>query len=319
MKFPYKRVLIVSPKRLGDTIFCTPAITFLKKHRPEIELDIIALSEIAHETLKFNPYINKLIFRPRKKELAAMKGYYQIGVNLHDSDEARSLFEYLELDVIHCPPPDHNIHQAYQNLSFIGSLISEKVREKDLRLTIYPQESNFGRVKKLLRAEGVEWGRDILIGAQVGCHGIAKKGNKFWKRLRHDKVWPLEKFIELGETLQLIDQRIRLVLIGSKGERRLAKKCSNAVRNSINMVGKTSVLDLAALMDFLDVCISPDTGTLHVACARNAKTVALFGPTNIRRTGPFPSKNSVKVITAQSMDHISTSQVIESLQELGVM
>jgi ADP-heptose:LPS heptosyltransferase len=49
----------------------------------------------------------------------------------------------------------------------------------------------------------------------------------------------------------------------------------------------TSLLDLAVLVRRASVFVAADTGPLHLACAVGAPVVALFGPTDPRRNGPF--------------------------------
>ena len=316
MNFPYKRVVMVSPRRLGDTIFCTPAIRFLKKCCPEIRLDIIALSEIAEGALEHNPSIDHLWFRPNKRETKDKRGFYDIGINIHRSQEATEYFTRLGVEVLEVPLRDYNIHQASDLLRFISRLVGKQPDGDDYRYFLYPQESNFTNAKNLLLSHHVDIKRESLIGIQLGVHSTSKGGRKFWKPLRHPKMWPIENYLQLESTLKDINNRIKFVLVGSKGERALANRFKKKSVDAINLVGETSILDLAALMTYFRIFISPDTGPLHIACAMGINVVALFGPTNYRHTGPYPGGDNTRVISAGNMSKILPEDIVKTIQRL---
>ncbi|MDT8272325.1 MAG: glycosyltransferase family 9 protein [Desulfomonilia bacterium] len=55
----------------------------------------------------------------------------------------------------------------------------------------------------------------------------------------------------------------------------------------INLTGKTSLLELKEVLAGSHAVISCDTGPMHLAVALGKKVIALFGPADPRRTGPF--------------------------------
>ena len=57
-----EKLLMVLPKRLGDVIFYTPALALIKKHRPEVFIDVIVLTQIAYEVVSTNPAIRHCYF-----------------------------------------------------------------------------------------------------------------------------------------------------------------------------------------------------------------------------------------------------------------
>jgi ADP-heptose:LPS heptosyltransferase len=54
----------------------------------------------------------------------------------------------------------------------------------------------------------------------------------------------------------------------------------------IDVVGRLGLVDLAAVLDELDVLVTGDTGPMHLAAAVQTPVVALFGPSNPLRYGP---------------------------------
>ncbi len=97
------------------------------------------------------------------------------------------------------------------------------------------------------------------------------------------KRWPPENFGKLASMLP-----IRSVIVGGKADKALGDEIERlSARKSINMAGKTSLKELAAIISGAEFLVSPDTGPMHIAAALRVPVFALFGPTNPARTGPY--------------------------------
>jgi len=106
------------------------------------------------------------------------------------------------------------------------------------------------------------------------------------------KRWPLASFRELaGRLVEKTDAR--LILIGSPEDRReLDLSVFQPSDRILDLVGRTSLEELTALVDRIDILVTGDTAPLHVAGALKKKIVALFGPTDPVRHMP-PGKGHV--------------------------
>ena len=63
-----------------------------------------------------------------------------------------------------------------------------------------------------------------------------------------------------------------------------------SIKGVVNLIDKTTLDEMIALISLSDVVVSPDTGSLHVAAALGKKTVALFGNINPRtRISYYPT------------------------------
>ena len=102
------------------------------------------------------------------------------------------------------------------------------------------------------------------------------------------KRWPVENFAAM---VQPIEQRfgLKCVAAGSEKERALAEQ----VGASINLAGKTTLRQTTALIERASLVITNDSGPMHIAAALRRPMVALFGPTNPVRTGPYGCEESV--------------------------
>jgi heptosyltransferase-1 len=133
------------------------------------------------------------------------------------------------------------------------------------------------------------------------------------------KRWPAERFAELAQRL---DRRLglRTVVAGGRDVEGIAQAiglCRRAVTGAegpagfptlsrtgagetpavrpsqavpdpvINLAGRTTLRQLVALLERATLVIANDSGPMHIAAALGRPLVAIFGPTNPVRTGPY--------------------------------
>ena len=105
-----------------------------------------------------------------------------------------------------------------------------------------------------------------------------------------NRRWPSEYFIALGDMLQK-NEETQVVLLGTKNEKKLSERVAGQMeRAPINLIGKTSISLLAAVLKRCNVLVTNDTGTMHLAEAVGTKCAALFFESaNPFQTGPYGS------------------------------
>ncbi len=109
-----------------------------------------------------------------------------------------------------------------------------------------------------------------------------------------NKRWPVEHFTELVKQASGEFPAFRLVILGGKSDAGLgAQIASGAPDRCLNLTGKTTLLEMVEWIRLSEVVVSNDTGPMHIAAALKKPTVALFGPTNPLRTGPYGQVNDV--------------------------
>jgi heptosyltransferase-1 len=101
------------------------------------------------------------------------------------------------------------------------------------------------------------------------------------------KNWPHDRFAAVANALQASHQASITLLGGPEDisvcrdiERTLDGPCTN-------LAGKTSLLEMGGILDAVDLLIANDSGPVHMAAAVGTPALAIFGPTNPDRTGPF--------------------------------
>jgi lipopolysaccharide heptosyltransferase I len=101
-----------------------------------------------------------------------------------------------------------------------------------------------------------------------------------------NKRWPPDRFGHLARTIR--DRHgLRSVVLWGPGEASLAEDVVRASDGAAVTAPPTSIPDLVALARAASLVVSGDTGPLHIAAAAGVPAVALFGPTNPKRNGPW--------------------------------
>jgi lipopolysaccharide heptosyltransferase II len=298
-----KTILIVSSTAIGDTLMSTPAIRAVRERYPEAK--IIAHFNIKNmELFENNPHIDGIIpyYGGWKRLFKTVKEFrkhkFDVALILHGNEPQATPMAYLggakfilkvpipkkfgfllsnKINGFDNPWNHHAIDVRLKTASFIDC----KTTNKEMLLFINKEEHE--KIQKMLK--NLDIGNEKkLICFQVGA------ANKF-------KIWPEEKFIELGKKLTEYDGNIIIFILGSKEEKifcdTIAKKIGE---NSISLAGLLSLKELGALIELTDLLVTNDTGTMHIAIALKTKTISLFCPTYSWGVGPIQDLHLHKII-----------------------
>ena len=108
------------------------------------------------------------------------------------------------------------------------------------------------------------------------------------------KRWPLEHFAGLVRQLLEKFPGARFIILGDAGDRPLGENISLAApERCVNLCGQTSLPEMVEWLRLCDLMITNDTGPMHAAAALGKPLIALFGPTEPRRTGPYGQLENV--------------------------
>ena len=123
--------------------------------------------------------------------------------------------------------------------------------------------------------------RQLLRGAAVDHYVVISPGGG-WA----SKCWPPQRF---GQLSQKISQQLglRCVLNCGPGEDHLISEIKAASGDSSPIEWKLPLEKLMALLRNAVCIVGGDTGPLHLAVALETPAVALFGPTDPARNGPY--------------------------------
>jgi heptosyltransferase-2 len=137
-----------------------------------------------------------------------------------------------------------------------------------------------GKARELLVKNG--WNEEEPL---VGIHPGATNSSA--------KRWFPARYSEVGERLADLVQG-RVVLLGGPSERALTLEILESMKAApLDLSGKTSLEELMGILGALSIFVTNDSGPMHVAAALGTPTVAVFGPTDERETGPMGQASKV--------------------------
>ena len=198
------------------------------------------------------------------------------------------------------PPDDSQMHAAQYRFS---QLEPARLRLPDeyAVLSLPPQKAETAR--SLLREGGYnpEAG---LIAVHPGSGG-------------RQKCWPLERYFELIERLQPVNEAFVIVFTGDAEAGELKKAVCRYARGRKNII-HASDLDLmsaASILSNCDLYIGNDSGFSHLASLLGFTTIVLFGPTDPSLWRPLGHRvEVVSTDTLGPMTQITVDEVIEKIE-----
>lgn len=289
-----KRILVINVNWIGDVLFSTPFIRAVREAYPEGYIACL-LHPRCKEMLESNPRLNEIIIYDEegvhKRLLGKLKlinilrkKRFDVAFILHRSF-TKALMATLAgvkerigypakrramLLTGQVEEPGEEIHKVEYFLK-IAKAYGITAKSRSYEFFINETDRNF--IKDFLRTSGVSE-KDILV---VLCPG----GN--WD----PKRWPKENFARIGDALA---ERFgaKIVISGAKKDVSLAREIEGMMTaKPIISCGKTSLKELGALLERANLVIANDTGPMHIAVSQKTKTIALFGPTSPKITGPY--------------------------------
>ena len=127
------------------------------------------------------------------------------------------------------------------------------------------------------------------------------------------KRWPAERY---GEVAKVLAQDGLCSLINhGPGEEELAAAVEAASAGAARKIS-CSVSELIALTRRARLFIGGDTGPMHLAAALKIPVVAIFGPTNPARNGPFGTRSIVLRSASSMTDHARRREPEQGLLEI---
>ncbi len=105
------------------------------------------------------------------------------------------------------------------------------------------------------------------------------------------KQWRSEAFAEVAR--HFLQQGLATILIGSDRERQICEAVAAAAPGAVNLGGETTLSELAALIRCATICLTNDSGPMHLAVALGRPVVSVFGSTDPIWIGPYRRDGAV--------------------------
>ncbi|MCX5680021.1 MAG: glycosyltransferase family 9 protein, partial [Candidatus Omnitrophica bacterium] len=178
-------------------------------------------------------------------------------------------------------------HVVEYYLDMLGPLRIEVDRTIAPRVYVSSRDSEWA--DKELGAHGIT-GKDAVVGMICG-------GGASWGVDARYKRWDRNKFAALADKL-IEAHGVKIVLLGDEKESELVGDARRMMKSpSLDLSGKTTVGQMAAVISKCKMVITNDGGPLHMASGLGVGTVSIFGPVDEKTYGPYPESDKHIVIS----------------------
>lgn len=279
-----KKILIIKPGAIGDLLQISPTVRALRKRFPDALIDIMVSSPGTASLFEHNPHIRKVTFFDRKGEhrnwsrfmtlLRDVRGEgYDLVVNFQRSTLKVWLLVLAAMPckvLVYHKSRSAGVHAVLNHIETVTPLGIDPEKEiLDLEMFLYPGDKD--AADRLLHNEGLD-GRTLVALNLGASHQVNR--------------WPVENFASLAERLHK-DLGAAVLLVGGREDRVLADAVlAQLATPVVDLVGRTSLPELGAVLRRCKFAVSGDTGPMHMATAVGTSVIALFGAADPQRTGP---------------------------------
>jgi len=313
-----KRILIVKPSSLGDVVHTLPLVHAIKRTSPSCYLawviqrgfvGIIAHDPAVDEILPIDiPSTSDpqappgVVWKATVATISALRDLrrkfrahpYDVVLDLHASfrsgliarlnpkgtrigfADAKELNTWFQHD--HIRLPESVTHAVDKNLGFAAYFGIAPISE-DFRMVTSPK----GRVRAeaFLAAYGIGSNERLIY-----ANPAARWETKFW----YPEGW--------AELADLFMERVHASVVfgGSPDDLSHIESIARLMKQPpLVAAGKLDLAASVALLERADVYVGVDSGPMHIAAFTGTPVVALFGPTDPARVGPYGSGHRVVV------------------------
>lgn len=286
-----RKILIIKPSSLGDVIHALPFLQVMRDSFPLAKLDWVIARGI-DGILEGHPMVNRLVIIDKdswKHLRNASSTFLEWRWLLHDLrhegydlvidlqgllrsgllaratgapfrlgfEEAR---EGSTLLYTHRIRGGEDVHAVDRYLR-IASALGLDVSETGFPMPLFKESPQVSAIKR-----------------EAGTYAVIAPGAR-WTT----KKWPAERFGAVASMLP-----VNSVIAGAMSDREASQTIEALSGGKARSVaGKTTLKELVSLIKDAEVLISNDSGPMHIAAALRKPVVAVFGPTNPGRTGPY--------------------------------
>ncbi len=270
----FKRILVIKVDEIGDMITALPALQILRNNHPKAEI-VLFCKPLVKNIVQSDSSISKVV--SDKNELS---GKFDLIIDLRGT---WSMFRYTLLHLPKCylnrgtvrfknKKSGQQKHEVEANVQIMESVLQEIPKSLKLRLEIKNEDHCFAK----------EWIENQGLKNFVLLHAGAR---------RPLKQWSPDRFTELSRYFN--DKKFQLVFCGGPEDIDVNNEIIGRLNfTAINMAGKTSLMQFAAIASHAKLFVGNDSGPMHLASAVNIPALGLFGPSVTETFRPYHDKGA---------------------------
>ena len=292
------KLLIRGPNWVGDAVLAIPAMKAVRERFSQAEITLMVRPWVAG-LFKSAPFIDKVWSEEKPSGLGdwmrvtrnIRTGGFDLALLLPNSFEsALAMFlggvpqrvgyatdgrRWMLTNSI--TPGGGSRHQVHYYLDLV-KILSAGTDQPSIEIEATNEER--ANARRLLGAEGIAGSARFLVLNAGAAYGSAKR-------------WHEDRFATAADTLAR-ELGFHVALIGSQAERPIAEQIRDRMKTTAAVLnGKTSLETLIGVLAESALMITNDSGPMHIAAALGIPTVAVFGSTDERVTGPYGPRTRI--------------------------
>jgi heptosyltransferase I len=281
------RLLVVRLGSLGDLVHALPAVSAIRATFPRLEIDWL-VDAIHEEFLGLVPFLTRIVTLSAPTPRGWLDARRQLRSRQYDAAlDFQGLLKSAALS---------RLSGAKRIIGFDRASLREPAAA-----VLYGERVSAGPGGHVIR-------KNLRLAAAVGAHAptmefpIRPVDSAALRAVQEqdaspfallnpgaawpNKRWPPERFGRLARWLR--DQHaLRSIALWGPGEEELAQAIVRNSSGTATQAPRTHLTDLVALSRAATLVVSGDTGPTHIAAAVGTPVVAIFGPTDPGRNGPW--------------------------------
>jgi heptosyltransferase I len=306
-----EKILIIKLSSIGDVVHSLPFLEVIRERFPHARIDWL-VEEESSQIVEGHAALDRVIVSRRKtwqNRLIKGAGYLQV---------LREAMQFLE----EVRKYKYDLVVDLQGLFKSGILVGLSRGKRKIGMLGAREGGGFFLNEPPVPVDYEQHAVDryLEVAKYLGCSDLSWKGLipvldpdiKTVKELIHEKglektplvvvnpmarwktkLWESENFAVLADRLRN-ELSCQVVFTGGRQDREIIKYILTMMKEKpLNLAGRTSLKELAYLFTTCSVLITTDTGPMHIAAAMGCRVIALFGPTDPRRTGPYGQGHEV--------------------------
>ena len=307
MKFNPKHILVMRYRFIGDTVLTVPFLRNLREAFPAARIDLM-IEPFSGDVIKGCPYVDQVIpfeFKTihtysattSRGKFEGYRHYWKL-IRENGYDAAfvlkRSLSSALLVRAagvarrigfategrgILLTDPVTYRHDQHEVENFLDCLRALDIPVTSKALELWPAAENDSKVEGLFRDKGWSPG-DFKVVIHPAASLPAKQ-------------WPLDRF---GAVMKVLRNKYkaRFIYTGAKGDAHLYRDIeSHGPFDGLDLCGKTTLHENVSVYRACHLFFGVDSGPMHMAAACGLPVIALFGPTDERKWGPWGEGHSI--------------------------
>lgn len=295
-----QRLLFITLSNIGDLVMTTPALQALHAAWPDARIDVVCDAR-SSELLTRAPFIGDVHHRVKREGRAGMialvrrlrRQRYVAAVDLR-TDFLPWLLR-ADRRSARWQAGAHGPHAVEQHYAVAARVLPAAGRIPDTRIWL----DDADRARAATTLADLRGARRLVLAPGANWPG---------------KIWPAAHYVALANTLR--DQIDGVVLLGSAAEAATGVQMQAAIEvPSVNLMGRTSLLEAAAVLGQCALFVGNDSGLGHLAAAVGTRSVTVFGPGRPQRYRPWGSRASIVMAPALDLARLMPEAVAAHVRE----